>query len=51
VCSGALPSRLDLKTLFDQQLLVAAVIDGGTEFKLITAANLRELPRRAVARN
>ena len=59
VCSGAMPRQIDLKRLFDEQLLHAAVISrsepaaspapGPTGefdrfFKLITPANLTDLP-------
>ena len=59
VCSGAMPRQVDLKRLFDQKLIHTAVISrdepaaasaaGATgafdrQFKLITAANLAELP-------
>jgi hypothetical protein len=60
VCSGAMPSQMDLKRLFDQKLLTAAVISredapahlhpGSKQnafeqmFIVITAANLAELP-------
>jgi hypothetical protein len=67
VCSGAMPKRVDLKKLFDQKLLLAAVISrddapaqlvpGNKQsafeqmFKLITAANLSELPQPVMPRN
>jgi hypothetical protein len=59
VCSGAMPRQVDLKRLFDEKLIHAAVISredpvtsstsGATSafdrlFKLITPANLAELP-------
>ena len=59
VCSGAMPRQVDLKRLFDQKLLYAAVIsrdeptassaagangEFDRRFKLITPANLAELP-------
>lgn len=59
VCSGAMPRQVDLKRLFDEKLIHAAVISreepaaasaaGATgaferHFKLITPANLTELP-------
>ena len=65
VCSGALPTHVDLKRLFDQKLLVAAIISrsdmpaaaGGPRsafdrmFQLITPANLQDLPPAALAGN
>jgi hypothetical protein len=66
VCSGAMPARVDLKTLFDQKLLAAAVLSRvnepvrttGTDsrppfeqqFRLITPANISELPAVVAAR-
>jgi hypothetical protein len=54
VCSGAMPRRIDLKRLFDEKLLHVAVIsldepagaasEFDRHFKLITAANLADLP-------
>lgn len=54
VCSGAMPLQVNLGKLFDQKLLdlavisrnVAATAAGGFDqhFKLVTAANLNELP-------
>jgi hypothetical protein len=67
VCSGAMPGQVDLRRLFHQQLLTAAVISradaptqaasGGRRsvfdrmFRLVTATNLNELPEPAVASN
>lgn len=67
VCSGAMPAQVDLKKLFQQKLLTAAIVSrpdaparaapGGKQsafeqmFKLITPANVAELPPAAVARN
>src|SRR5580765_2158199 len=60
VCAGATPAQVDLKQLFDQHLLHAAVISRNQagsaaarnlreafnqSFELITPANLSELPR------
>jgi hypothetical protein len=66
VCSGAMPAQVDLKSLFEQKLLTVAVISrrqppGGSSpsqlppafdamFKLITAANLSEVPVPAAQR-
>lgn len=66
VCSGAMPSQVDLKKIFDQKLLLAAVVNRpdassrlaagkggpsfGQMFKLITPANVSELPEVIVAR-
>lgn len=66
LCSGALPSRVDLKRLFEQQLLAAAVVSrpdaparpgpGSKQqafeqmFRLITPANLADLPAPSRAR-
>lgn len=54
VCSGTLPRQVDLKHLFEDRLLHAAIIsrtdaapgahDFDSLFKVITAANLSELP-------
>lgn len=67
VCSGAMPTRVDLKKLFDRKLLIAAVISrdeapahlppGSRQnafeqmFRLITAANLADLPQTIRGRN
>jgi hypothetical protein len=67
LCSGAMPVQVDLKKIFERQLLVAAVISrtnapaqanaGSAQeafdqmFKLITPPNVSELPPLAVARH
>jgi hypothetical protein len=67
VCAGAIPAQVDLKRLFDQKLLSAVVISRmGTlaragagskqaafehQFKLITSANLSDLPGGAGMEN
>jgi hypothetical protein len=67
VCSGGAPAQVDLRRLFAQGLLTAAVVSrpdaparGGPGsrshafaqmFMLITAANLRDLPETTVTRN
>jgi hypothetical protein len=67
VCAGAMPAQVDLKKIFDQKLLFAAVVSrqdaprrasAGSKqsafeqmFKVITAANLSELAPSAVAAN
>ena len=64
MCSGATPARVNLKALFEQKLLTAAVVSlpdapaqtraGNARvsfdqmFKLITAANISELPSMAM---
>jgi hypothetical protein len=66
VCSGAMPAQVDLKGIFEQKLLAAAVVSrpdapakagpGGAQsafeqmFRLITPTNLSDLPRAALAR-
>ena len=65
LCSGAMPVQVDLKKIFDRQLLRIAVIsrtnapaqpaagaqDGFDQmFKVITPANVSDLPALAVAR-
>jgi TusA-related sulfurtransferase len=65
VCSGAMPARVNLKTIFDQKLLQAAVVSRldapaqpavGTsrsafdrQFKLITAANVSDWSENILA--
>ena len=65
VCSGAMPAQVDLRRIFDQKLLLAAVLSLPNPrlqaaadsrrnafdemFKLITLANLSELPPSAAA--
>ena len=65
LCSGAMPMHVDLKEIFERRLLSAAVVsrpDAPAQasdrqrafeqmFKLITPANISELPPLAVARN
>jgi hypothetical protein len=65
LCSGAMPLQVDLKGIFDRRLLSAAVVSRpdaparATDsqrafeemFKVITPANVSELPAVAVARN
>lgn len=67
LCSGAMPVQVDLKKIFDRKLLLSAVVSrpdapakAATDnaqaafaqmFKVITQANLSELPPVAVARN
>lgn len=65
LCSGAMPMQVNLKEIFDRRLLSAAVVsrpDAPAQatdperafeqmFKVITPANISELPPVAVARN
>jgi len=65
LCSGAMPLQVDLKEIFDRRLLSAAVVSRPDAparasnsqsafeqmFKVITPANMSELPAVAVARN
>jgi hypothetical protein len=66
VCSGAMPTQLDLRSIFEEKLLVLAVVsrpnapsqaDGSGRqsafeqlFTVITPSNLSDLPKSALAR-
>jgi hypothetical protein len=61
VCSGSMPSRVDLRGIFDQQLLVGAVVsrrqstpgraaqDFEHQFRLLTSADLADWPTLTAA--